>query len=155
MNAKTAPQGVTIARDFTVVTAAIKESEALKALQHEVALEELELAAKSERNELFQKLVTAAPHLAALLTNRDPVIELPSAGTGEKGGGEGEAKFEGKYSPTFLRLEEKTKAQGVPLPINRTRPISARTDAKNGYLQRPDNKGRLLITPEPIKQFGI
>jgi hypothetical protein len=138
-----------------VVTAAIKESEALKALQHEIAQEELQQAAKSERNELFQKLVNADPHLASLLTNRDPVIKLPSAGTGEKGGGEGEGKFEGKYSPTFLRLEERNKEKGLALPINRTRPISARTDAENGYLQRTDNQGRLLIKPEPTKQFGI
>src|SRR5260221_8246795 len=73
-----------------VVTAAIKESEALKAYQHEVAQEEIKQAAKSERNELFQKLVNADAHLASLLTNRDPVIKLPSAGTDEKGGGEGE-----------------------------------------------------------------
>lgn len=138
-----------------VVTAAIKESEALKALQREVAEEELKQAAKSERDDLFQKLVNADPHLASLLTQRDPVIKLPSAGTGEKGGGEGRAKFEGKYSPTFLRLDEKTKEHGIAMPINRARPVSARTDAENGYLQRPDNKGRLLVTPDPTKQFGI
>jgi hypothetical protein len=83
--------------------AAIKESEALKAPQHEIAQEELKQAARSERDELFQKLVIADPHLVALLTNRDPVIKLPSAGTGEKGGGSGAGEFEGRYSPTFLR----------------------------------------------------
>ena len=138
-----------------VVAAAIKELEALKALQREVAQEELEQAAKSERNELFQKLVNADPHLASLLTNRDPVIKLPSAGPGEKGNGEGEGRFEGKYSPTFFRFEEKTKDNGVALPINRSRPVSARTDADNGYLHRPDNQGRLLVKPEPTRQFGI
>lgn len=138
-----------------VVTAAIRESEALKALQHEIAQEELEQAAKSERNELFQKLVNADPHLAALLTDRDPVIKLPSGGAGERGGGSGHGEFEGKYSPTFIRFEEKIKQTGLALPINRTRPVAARTDAENGYLQRPDNKGRLIIEPSPIKNFGI
>ena len=51
-------------RDTTVgerykdtVTAIIKESKALLDLQNEVALEELQQAVKSERNDLFQKLV--------------------------------------------------------------------------------------------------
>jgi hypothetical protein len=138
-----------------VVTAAIKESDALKALQHEVAQEELKQAAKSERDELFQKLVNADSQLASLLTSRDPVIKLPSSGVGDKGGSEGQGEFEGKYSPTFLRFEEKTREHGIALPINRSRPVSARTDVENGYLQRPDNKGRLLIIPDPSKQFGI
>ena len=138
-----------------VVTAAIKESEALKALQQEVAQEELEQAAKSQRNELFQKLVNADPHLASLLNNRDPVITLPSPSTRAKGGSTGEGKFEGKYSPTFVRFDEKTKQKGIDLPINRTRPLSARTDAENGYLQRADNKGLLLVEPSPSKRFGI
>src|SRR5262249_46658058 len=69
-----------------VVTAAIKESVALQKLQHEVAREELQQAAKTERNELFQKLVNADRNLAALLTHHDPVVMLPSSG-GDKGPG--------------------------------------------------------------------
>ena len=65
-------------------------------LQHEVAREELQQAAKSERNELFQKLLTADRNLAALLTNRDPVISLPSAGGEGKGGAAGDDAFQGK-----------------------------------------------------------
>jgi hypothetical protein len=70
-----------------VVTAAIKESAALQQLQHEVAKEELQQAAKSERNDLFQKLIDADRNLAALLNNRElPAISLPSKGGGGKGG---------------------------------------------------------------------
>ena len=82
------------------VTAAIKESKALQDLQNEVAKEELQQAAKSQRNDLFQKLVDADRNLATLLTHRDPVITLPSAGSGEKGNDEGTGEYEGKYSPT-------------------------------------------------------
>jgi hypothetical protein len=138
-----------------VVTAAIRESDALQDLQHEVAREELQQAAKSERNELFQKLLTADRNLAALLTNRDPIISLPSAGGEGKGGGVGDDAFEGKYSPTFLRFDEKLRANGVALPINRTRPVAARTDVENGYLQRADNRGNLLIAPSLYARFGI
>ena len=138
-----------------VVTAAIRESKALQDLQSEVAKEELQQAAKSERNELFQKLVDADRNLAALLSDRDPVISVPSAGGGEKGGDEGEGEFEGKFSPSFLRFEEKARETGISIPINRTRPLAARTDVENGYLQRADNKGRLLIDPAPYKQFGV
>jgi hypothetical protein len=133
------------------ITAAIKESKALQGLQNEVAREELQQAAKSERNDLFQKLVDADRNLAALLTNRDPVITLPSAGSGAKGDDEGSGQYEGKYSPTYLRLESKV----ISVPVNRTRSVTAKTDVENGYLQRADNKGRLLIDPSPYKQFGI
>jgi hypothetical protein len=138
-----------------VATAAIKESKALQDLQNEIAREELQQAAKSERDELFQKLVNADRNLAALLTNREPVISLPSGGRNGNGASAGREQFEGKYSPTFLRFDEKLRAEEVPIPINRTRPVTARTDAENGYLQRADNKGSLLIEPELFERFGI
>jgi hypothetical protein len=139
-----------------VVTAAIKESKALQDLQHEVAREELQQAAKSERNELFQKLVNADRNLAGLLTNREPVISVPSgSGGNEKDGSGGEVPFAGKYSPTFFRFDEKLRDKPVALPINRTRPISARTDAENGYLQRSDNKGRMTIERSFYDRFGV
>ena len=62
------------------VTKAIKTSQALRDLQNEIAQEELHQAAKSERNDLFQKLVDSDRTLAALLTSRDPVITLSSTG---------------------------------------------------------------------------
>lgn len=138
-----------------IVRAAIKESKALKDLQEEVAREELQQATKSQRNDLFQKLVDADRNLAALLTDRDPEITLPSAGRGEKGGDDGAGEFEGSYSPTFLRFEPKFREHGLSVPINRTRAVMARTDAENGYLQRVDNKGRLTIDPSPYAHFGI
>lgn len=137
------------------VTAAIKESKALKALQEQVAKEELEQAAKTQSNDLFQKLVNADPNLAVLLADRDPVIKLPSAGAGEKGPGAGEGQFEGKYHPTYLRFDENFKKNGLSVPINRTRLAIARTDAENGYMQRADNKGAMLIAPSPYKHFGL
>ena len=138
-----------------VVTAAIAESEALKKLQNEVALEELAQAANTERDQLFQKLVDADPNLAALLTNRDPVINLPSAGGKEAGGDAGAGPFDGNYSPKFLRLEGRLREAGLQIPINRTRPISARTDVENGYLQRAENRGRLLIDEKIRGCLGI
>lgn len=138
-----------------VVTAAIKESKALQELQHQVAREELQQATKTERNELFQQVVNNDRSLATLLTDRDPVITLPANGSGNGGAGPGNGAFDGKYSPTFFRFEEKAKTTGLTLPINRTRPLAARTDAEDGYLQRPDNKGTLSVDAEASKRFGI
>lgn len=135
-----------------LVTAQIKESEALKKLQQQVAAEEMERAAKSERNDLFQKLVDADRNLAVLLTDRDPEIRLPSAG-GKGGDDKGEGKFQGKYSPSFLRIDEKSKTVG--LPLNRRRPVAGRTDAENGYLDRADNCGRLVVPEEVAARFTI
>jgi hypothetical protein len=96
-----------------VVTAAIKTSQALIDLQNDIAREELEQAAKTERDGLFQKLVEADPNLAGLLTNKDPVIVLPSKGAGDNGDDAGSKQFEGKYSPTFLKFEGKTRETGI------------------------------------------
>ena len=134
-----------------VVTAAIKESKALHDLQQEVAREELQQAAKSERNELFR-------NLAGLLTNRDPTISVPMVNGGRGGGNAGDAsesKFEGKYNPTYLQFDEKQKDRPVSLPLNRTRSVSARTDVENGYLQRADNKGDVLFDPSLDDRFGV
>jgi hypothetical protein len=46
----------------------------------------------------------------------------------------------------ILRFDEKLHAEGVLLPINRTRPVAARTDVENGYLQRADNIDRSSVT---------
>jgi len=137
------------------VTSAIQNSEVLKELQNQIALEELNQTAATQRNELFQKLVDRDRNLAALLTNRDPVIVIPAAGTNGNGTGPEKEKFEGRFSPTFLRFEGKVRETGIDIQINRTRPIAARTDAENGYLQRQDIKGRLIVTPEVSKNFDI
>jgi hypothetical protein len=112
----------------------------------------MQRAATTERNDLFQKLVDADRNLAVLLTDRDPVIRLPSGG-GTDGGAKGEGKFEGKYSPTFLHLDEKSRAIGIP--INRRRPIAGQTDAENGYLDRADNPGRVIVPDSIQERFAI
>lgn len=137
------------------VTATIKESEALKEFQKKIAREELDRAKNDEGNDLFQKLVDADRNLAALLTGQDPVIRLP-AGGGKGGNSSGTGEFtDGKYSPTFLRIDEKSKTSPVEIPINRSRPVNARTDAENGYFNRPDNPGRLIVPEDVAARFGI
>jgi hypothetical protein len=137
-----------------VVTATIRESTALKELQMKVAREEMERAAKTERNDLFQKLVDRDPTLANLLSGQNPIIRLPAAG-GKDGSDQGKGEFLGKYSPTFLRLEERIREKGIDVPINRPRPIAARTDAENGYLNRADNPGRLIVPDDIGERFAL
>jgi hypothetical protein len=139
------------------VTRTIKESDALKALQAKIAAEELERAAKTESNTLFQKLVDRDPSLAGLLSNRDPSIKLPASGGAKPNGKESgtEDDFKGVYSPTFVRLEERFKKGALEIPMGRSRPISARTDAANDYLQRADNPGRVIVDDEVRKKFGV
>jgi hypothetical protein len=136
------------------VTQTIKDSQGLKALQQQIALQELETASNTERNDLFQKLVDADTNLAALLTSRDPILRLP-AGGGETGNDAGKGEYKGKYSPTFLRFDEKVHEKIVEVPLNRTRPLAARTDVENGYLDRADNRGQVLIPQEVTAFFAI
>lgn len=139
------------------VTKTIRESETLKDLQAKVAAEELQRAATTERDALFQKLVSKDPSLAGLLSSRDPTIKVPSSG-GQTGGGKesGTAEeFKGQYSPTFVRLEEKVKSSVIELPIGRSRPVAARTDVQNEYLQRPDNKGEVILDGGVRVHFAV
>ncbi|MBP0496016.1 hypothetical protein [Roseomonas indoligenes] len=136
------------------VTEAIRGSSVLKEMQQQIAREELDHAAKTERNELFQKLVDADRTLADLLNDRDPVIFVPSAG-GTRGKEAGNGTFEGKYSPTFLRVEEKLRDRGLEVPLNRARPVAARTDAENGYLLRAENRGTLTVNEEVRSRFTM
>jgi hypothetical protein len=137
-----------------LVTKTIKESKSLDELQKKVAREELERASKAESNELFQKLVDKDRTLAGLLSSREPTIRLPSSGGGKSGHDAGDEEYEGAYSPTFVRFEEKFDA-GLQLPINRTRPVAARTDAENEYLQRTDNPGQVLLDDSVRDKFIV
>jgi len=135
------------------VTRTIKESGNLDDLQKKVAEEELNRASKAESNSLFQKLVDKDRTLAGLLSSRDPTIRLPSSGGGKGGKERGDEEFDGAYSPSFVRFEEKFEA-GLTVPINLTRPVIARTDAENGYLQRTDNPGHVIL-PQSVRDGFI
>ena len=138
------------------VTTTIKESTALQTLQKEIAQQELERASKAESNTLFQKLVDSDRNLAGLLSQRDPTVYMPASGGSETGSETGSGEWnEGKYSPTFIRPEERFKKYPLEVPINHKRPISARTDAENGYLNRTDNPGQIIIDREVRAKFGI
>jgi len=41
------------------------------------------------------------------------------------------------------------------LPVNRSRPIAARTDAENGYLDRADNRGQVILPTNITERFMI
>ena len=137
-----------------VVTETIRESPALKDLQNKIAKQELERATNAESNSLFQKLVDADRNLAVLLSDRDPVVRLPASG-GTNGSDRGKGEFKAKFSPTFVRFEEKFHGGGVDIPINKSRPIAALTDAENGYFGRPDNRGHLLLPEEVRTRFAV
>jgi len=130
------------------VNSTIKGSGTLKDLQNKIAQQELETASKTERNELFQKLVDYDPALAALLSDRDPSINVPGQGGGGKGDvGKGEFP-EAKHSPSFVRLDERFTASPFEVPLNRARKILAHTDAEDGFFHRSDNRGSLIFADD-------
>lgn len=83
---------------------------------------------------------------------RIAIVSLPPS-QGKESGTEDE--FKGSYSPTFIRLEERFKKGPIEVPLGRSRPISARTDAVNDYLQRADNPGRIIVAEEVRNRFGV
>jgi hypothetical protein len=102
-------------------------------------------------------LVDRDPSLAGLLSSRDPSIKLPASGGAKPNGKESGTKddFKGVPSPTFLRLEERFTEGSIEVPLGRSRPITARTDVENGYLQRASYPGKVIVDDAVRKQFAI
>ena len=124
-------------------TKIIANSDYLKELQHRIAREETEHLAQEGQVRLFQNLVETDPSIAQLLPGGS-LVTLP----GYIGLGDEEVHdWEGRYSPTFLELvARQIKENGAEIAVDGQRVIAFKTDAKNDYLSRPDNKGRVFVT---------
>jgi len=103
-------------------------------------------ATKKESTDIFQKLVDNDRNLANLLNDRDPSIILNYMEAEED-------EYEGKFSPTVLELERKFKDKDIEIPINRSRPVAAKTDVVNDYFHRPDNTGYLYISDDEVEKY--
>lgn len=135
----------------SLIKETIQKSDILKELQQKIAREELTSSVKKETSDIFQKLVDNDKNLANLLNDNDPSIIIRVMSKEDT-----QEEYEGKYSPTFLELESKYKDKMIEIPINRSRPISAKTDVVNDYFHRADNTGYLYISDDEIeKNFRI
>ena len=123
------------------VTNLIQGSDYLKELQHRIAREETENLVEESQVSLFQGLIDADPSIAQLLPG-GALVTLP----GHIGRGSRDpVDFEGEYSPTFLDLVSRAiRENGAEIAFDGRRVVVFRTDAANGYLDRPDNKGRII-----------
>lgn len=132
-----------------IVQKAIEKSEPLRKLHERIARQELTAAAKQQSNDLFQKLVDDDPQVAALLSGENPTIIAPAA---EKD----ETPYKGSYSPTKFVLDKRFREHGAKIPVGRTRSVFGLTDAENGYLHRAENKGKLYISDDAVRDhFNI
>lgn len=121
------------------ITAAIRRSKALKALERRIRNEETEQLAQQAQADLFQSVVASDPHIAQLLPG-GTVIRLP----GENKTSDEQGEYEGRYHPTFVALIGKSlRDSGVEIEIGQPRRVRFRTDAVNSWLTRPDNRGNV------------
>ena len=123
------------------VTKLISTSEYLKELQQRIAREETDRLSEKGQQELFQNLVDIDPSIAQLLPN-GLIVTLP----GHIGRNNNPPpEWQGKYSPTFLKLIGKSVRQdGAEIAVGGQRRIAFETDAANDYLSRPDTRGRVI-----------
>ena len=132
------------------VTKVIANSEDLKALQRQLADEQIKAVANEEQINLFQSLAED-PSIAQLLPGgssvkikRIPRRDPPSEWS------------EGKYSPTYLKVAAKSIAQnGADIEPGGKRLVEFRTDAENDYLIRPDNRGRMIVPGHIGSKFSV
>ena len=123
------------------VTKLITGSPYLKELQQRIAREETESLVQEGQVSLFQNLIDSDPSIAQLLPGGS-LVTLPGyVGRGDVD----EDEWEGEYSPTFLDIVGRSiKENGADIAVNGRRTIAFQTDAANGYLTRPDNRGRVF-----------
>ena len=144
-------QTITGEKYISIVTDTLKNSESLKELQIYIAQKELESVTDSGREELFQKLVYKDKTFANFLSNIEPKIKTPNSSNGKIGKNENE--YSGKYSPTFIKIH-KNKFEHLEVPINKGRPIVARTDVRNDYFVRSENKGNYYLDSDSDRFFN-
>ena len=132
------------------VTKVIANSEDLKALQRQLADEQIKAVANDEQINLFQSLAED-PSIAQLLPGgssvkikkrptRDPRTEWPG----------------GKYSPTYLSVAANAIARdGADIEPGGKRIVEFKTDAENDYLIRPSNQGRMIVTEHIWDRFSV
>ena len=130
-----------------IIKETLKQSDLLKGLQQKIAREELSQVSKEAESDIFQKLIDNDKNLANLLSDIDPTININIMKTKD------ETPYEGKFSPTVLELEGKSKNENIEIPLNKSRPISAKTDAVNDYFHRADDTGDLYISDKSIEQY--
>lgn len=125
------------------VTKLITNSDYLKELQQRIAREETENLTQESQIELFQSLINTDPSIAQLLPG-GALVTL-AGHTGRTTGGDDE--WVGEYSPTYLELVARSiKENGAEIAIDGRRVVAFNTNARNDYLTRPDNKGRVFVT---------
>lgn len=122
----------------------IKNSTYLKDLQHRIALEEYDTAAKEGSKDLIKALVERDKNFSMLLDGKIPDLPVPS-GTSKPV----DLRNRTKYSPSFIRLINK-KDSNISLPINRERLIPCSTDAPLNYFNRAENQGDLYFENDGI-----
>ena len=121
------------------ITEAVRSSTSLKQLQERIRNEETEQLTRQVQIDLFKSVVSSDPHIAQLMPG-GTVVRLP----GQRQTGGGTEKYEGRYSPTYVKLiGRRLRNSGVDLEINVRRRIRFDTDSRNDWLTRPDNRGRV------------
>lgn len=144
-------QTITGEKYLSVITDTLKNSESLKELQNRVAQEELKRVTDSGREELFQKLVNKDKTFANFLNNIEPKIKTPSSSNGTPK--KEKEEYSGRFSPTFIEFV-KPKLEYIEVPINKGRPIVARTDVENDYFVRSENKGNYYLDSKSKNFFN-
>ena len=133
------------------ITEAIRSSTSLKHLEDQIRNEETEQLANQARVDLFQSVVSSDPHIAQLLPG-GAVVRLP----GQRRTGGGAAKYEGRYSPSFIELiGSRLRESGVDLEIDERRRFRFKTDAANDWLTRPANRGSVRFVRHDGTDVGF
>jgi hypothetical protein len=132
----------------SIIKEAIERSDVLKMLQDKAARDEFTSTSKSQRNELFRRLIHSDPIVESLLTGREPSTVLRFSDSNEPS-----SRFKGAYHPKNFSFNKEVRKLGLELEVNKGVSVSAKTDAENGYLIRDKDRGRLIISDFRIREL--
>ena len=119
----------------------IKQSADLKALNHRIAKEELESAAKDSSRELVKELIARDKNLAALLSGLVPDVPAPAPEPRPQ-----KPRDDLQHNPTYIRIL--SRQTEYSLSERGVRVISCDTDAADDFFIRSDNRGYLPLSDD-------
>ena len=124
-----------------IVKEAIRRSAILAKLNHRIAKEEWDSAARDSSKELVQELLARDKNLMLLLDDKVPDVlgALGASSLPEK-------RNDLKHDPTYIKVKGQQRV--LDMPVNRTRPIPCVTDAEDDFFKRAANTGYLRFSDD-------
>lgn len=125
----------------------LKNHPGLKALNAARRAREVERALDEQADvvDTLQQLLNMDPTLRSLFDLGDRLVTVVGPTETET--------FKGRRFPTYFRIARQPTGLVKKCPVNQTCRVLFETDAENGYFERPNSPGKIVITPDDVCEY--